>query len=75
MALYVNNEGKVVLESKAMQDFDGWLNVRKSIIESLQAQNPDYDCENNYYLLELLQDLEPTREQAKKIFQESPNTK
>lgn len=66
--VYVNEKGNLIIESKGTKDFEDWLSIRKAIIESLQAQNSDFDSENNYYLLELLLDLELTLDQAKALF-------
>lgn len=71
MAVYKNQNGKIVLEGRAIEDAAGWLNVRKSIIESIQFQQDDVDgAQSTYYLLELLLDLEPSYEQAKNLFAE-----
>jgi hypothetical protein len=69
MAVYINKEGKFIIESRHIEDAEGWLNIRKSIIESIQFQNDDTPGkESTYFLLDLLLDLEPTYEQAKNMF-------
>lgn len=63
------NKGNMVIECKGFKDFEHWLHTRKAIIESIQSQSEDFDCnQSNYYLLELLLDLEPTINQAKQLF-------
>lgn len=67
----VIKEGKMVIECHRSKDYEYWLSTRKAIIESMQAQGKDADCrETNYYLLDLLLELEPSSEQAKQLFNE-----
>ena len=69
MAVSINKKGEMVIETTGKRDYEHWLSTRKAIIESIQFQKEDVtNDECNYYLLDLLLDLEPTTEQAKKMF-------
>jgi len=68
----VIKEGKMIIECARSKDFEHWLSTRRAIIESMQAQGIDTDCrETNYYLLDLLLELEPSAEQAERLFKVS----
>jgi len=75
MSLTINKNKEIVITSESnhcgYEDYHYRVNA---LIRLLQAQNDDlYNQDDRYYVLEMLSDMMPTIEQAKKMLEPSPH--
>ena len=71
MSTYTDKKGRLVVVSDSCTDASElWLSRRRALVALIQNQNEYmYDTAAIYEAAEMLQDMEPSLEQAKRLFE------